>query len=477
VPLIVWALSAFAAPVVWLDAPLGADEQAAAGLIGVDRSFTVATLAAERLDAEAVDTAYERLERTLQQVRAYETKLDGELIIMADLQAAIDTIPAVRDEKDREALFRALAYQGFAVDRYFADTLATDPEAGPWRVELADEPSVRPWVDAAALHPEREVTAYDISEAPQRVAFERVRARSTSALPGGVRVDLPAGHALRVDGTVRPTEGAVVRVAPGRHHLQVEADGVVLSTSQLDLRSGDTLPLTVELTLDRLEAFLRTATPETGVPTAIGELAEAVGGEVWVVRRREAGLDVVAIRPSGVSPVQLTPVKPTRERSTSTTDGLSFALSLSAGWLASGDFYASQPDVAPHSRATVNAIGLGVGGSVAFDSGLFRAAVGLDAVSTLGEHHVALSGDRAYRVRPLPHLFVGTRYGGVVAGFLLPYHPLVGARLSVPVTDGLSWTTDAQFGVPGSVPRADGSSYQTLPVQTVRTGLTLRLRP
>ena len=173
------------APVLWSEDTDPSTRDTVLAMEGASGTFDPAD--AVGADLGDPDAVIQRLAETLAAVRAFETKLDGELVIMADLQAALDQVEVLRDAADRDAVFKALAYQGFAVDRYFADTLATDDEATSWRAELEDQAVVRPWRDAVAVHPSREATPYDISEAPQRVAFNALRTRLNDALPGAVR--------------------------------------------------------------------------------------------------------------------------------------------------------------------------------------------------------------------------------------------------------------------------------------------------
>ena len=66
---------------------------------------------------------------------------------MRDLQGPIDAISLVRGDEDRDALFAALAYQGFAVNRYFDTALADDPTAEPYRASWDGWVVERPWLD------------------------------------------------------------------------------------------------------------------------------------------------------------------------------------------------------------------------------------------------------------------------------------------------------------------------------------------
>ena len=150
------------------------------------------------------------------------------------------------------------------------------------------------------------------------------------------------------------------------------------------------------------------------------------------------------------------------------------ALALGGGWMASGDFYTQAPSEVPRTRASVNA-GLVAGlleGSLSL--GLFRASAGMDLAVPFGQHHVALTGERELRVRPTFFGGVGVTWAQVVAGYQLPYHPVVGAHLTAPAWKGLEVTGSALVGIPGTLRREDGSTYDTLPTVTAWVGLGYR---
>ena len=167
---LLFPVTAVAGEVVWFGEPEPADRltvSAEALPSGPELDLTDLATASSRFgqtDRRALDD----LEAALEEVRPYEARLDGELVIMRDLARPIEAVTVLRTEGDRDVLFKALAYQGFAVDRYFLQTLADDPEGEPFRVTVDGQVLERPWVDANALDPERSITAYDIAEAPQR---------------------------------------------------------------------------------------------------------------------------------------------------------------------------------------------------------------------------------------------------------------------------------------------------------------------
>jgi hypothetical protein len=95
--------AAYATDVVWIGTPTQEDVErvhAAAGASGpplTPQQFVDGATAAGPAD----DEAYLALEKTLERVRTLEDRLDGELIIMHDLEAAVSAIPIVRNDRDR----------------------------------------------------------------------------------------------------------------------------------------------------------------------------------------------------------------------------------------------------------------------------------------------------------------------------------------------------------------------------------------
>jgi hypothetical protein len=175
---VLWLFAAaHATDVVWIGTPSPEDAERvhdAAGASGpplTPEQFVDGATAAGPAD----DEAYLALEKTLERVRTLEDRLDGELIMMHDLETAVSAIPMVRNDRDRDRLYAALTYEGFAVNRYFADDLATDDAAAPYRHVFGTNVLVAAWVDAVAMAPEREVSAYEIAQAPHRAAFREVQ--------------------------------------------------------------------------------------------------------------------------------------------------------------------------------------------------------------------------------------------------------------------------------------------------------------
>ena len=121
---------------------------------------------------------------------------------------------AQRPRSDR--LYAALTYEGFAVNRYFADDLATEDAAAPYR-RVFGSTVVAAWVDAAAMAPERDVSAYDRpGPAPRGLPRGQVARRPGSRVARRAR---DGGRRRYVDGQkalVGPTtRSACSRAATG----------------------------------------------------------------------------------------------------------------------------------------------------------------------------------------------------------------------------------------------------------------------
>lgn len=424
------SLAAHASEVVWVSPPSAADAArvAEAARARGEPLRPIDLRAAPHRFGEDDREAWARLDRTLTEVRAFETRLDGEVLIARDLTEPIADITLLRSQADRDKLRRALAYQGFAVHRLAAGDLSID-EVEDYRVVLGGEPWVRPWVDAIALDPSYTITAYDIAEAPERVAYAKTAQAVSSALPASLTVPtLPDGAELWVDGApVDVSASGVVRLPPGRHFLHVQDQDRVTQRWVVSLEPGGAT--SVELTPARALTDSALAALSPGpTPPGMVDAVRAYGGEVWVADRTSKGLRVHRVSPERVEVVPLVPA-----RSASDEESLlSLAGSVGVGWMWSGDFLASHAG-APSNRATVNALMPELGVELALRTGLLAVDAGASVWLPLGEHHTARYGDRELRPRPMPYVAVGLPWVQVLGGYLFPHHPLVGLRAQIPI--------------------------------------------
>ncbi len=470
---------AFAADVVLLGTFPPEARSRVEAVAGTDDVISALAFRATGTDRTAADDdAIAQLPETLAAVRPFELKLDGELVIMDDLQVAIDGVSLLPDAEARGKLFEALVYQGFAVDRYFGGAL-DDAEAEPWRASIDGVYLPSPWRDAAALEPEREVTPYEIAEAPQRVAYGGIRDTVRSALPGGVRIEGVSNRAIvYLDGAPVDASRGTLRVPPGRHYVHVqELDGRrahVLARWVVELEPASSEVLAVDLPDDLWQGFVRGLDETTEVPTPIAERVRQRGGAVRFARMAGDSPVLYEVTADGVAMVEVG--KPARAPRTPDGDGLSVAVAVGGGWLSSGDFYLQASNTAPRTRATVNSAAIVAGVGVDYDLGLFRAGLGIDTAVTPGAFHVARYGDQSTRLRPYPHAAVGIRYAQLTAGFVFPHHPVAGLRATVPLVEGLELRGDGRVGLGGTRERENGTTYTIQPLYTVFGSVGWRFR-
>ncbi len=473
---------ASASEVVWLEPPSDADrirvaEAAAAKGPALE---PVDFLAAATKWTEADDAALKNLDTSVEQARAYETQLDGEILILRDLSGPIAAVTALRDDNGRSRLFAALSYQGFAANRLWGDELATNSDAAPWRVEYAGRTFEKPWVDAVALEPDRETTAYDIAEAPQRIAFAEVRAGLAELLPAtltpkGLQLaGLPSGEGLAadlslvVDGRPSPVSASGnVKVRPGRHLFHLEHEDHIVARWDVTVGPGDDVPLALPVPDAAWQSFVAGLAAGVPVPEELKPLIEAMGGAVVLARNGEEGPEAFVVNAGGVRALDLAPAATADEEPY--IDVL-VSVGLLGGWFSSGDFYTQDPVNVPQTKASVNAATAGLWLSGDILRGLLAAGLGMDLLVPIGEHHVALTGDSAVRSRPIPHVALGIRQAQVTAGFMLPYHPAVGARLRLPLPM-MEARLGGWIGLPGEETRDDLSTYDRLSVYTVTGGI------
>lgn len=464
------APEAQAAEVVWLGAPAPEDQArvgALAGAQGPALSPLELLAAPTAFDADD-EAAWARLDATLTAVRAFETRLDGETLIIRDLGPAIAGIGLLRDEADRARLRSALAYQGFAVHRLAQDDLGTHADFAELRAELGGKAHVAAWVDAAALDPGYAITPYDIAEAPERVAYTVTAKAVAGALPATLSVGaLPEGHKLFVDGAeLRPDATGLLRLPPGRHLAHLVRDGVIVARYDLRLAPAEAATLSLP-ELKPAEAAL-SALAEGPLPEPLAAAVEALGGEVWVAQKSGSKVEVFALTADQVREVELPRAG---QPSSGGSEGLQLAAIVGGGWLWSGDFLASHPG-APATYATVNAAAPQLAVEVAWRKGPLAADLGLGLAVPLGAEHTARTGDREQRLRPAPTLAFGHPYARVTAGFLFPHHPIFGLRGELPLGDGpLSIRADAMVGPGLTYTRDDDTTWESFGVRGASVGL------
>lgn len=467
------APAALAAEVVWIDVVSDPDRVRivdAAAASGPGLRPLDLRAAATRINP-ADDTAYARLATALRDVHRYESELDGERLIMDDLQAAIGAVGIVRDPADRVALFGALAYQGFAVDRYFESTLLTDPNAAPWREIQGGVAYPAPWVDALALEPDRDVTPYDIAEAAQRQRFGDAKRASAGWLPAAlVPVQWPAGAVLFVDGReVAPDAAGTVKVAPGHHYAHAVLDGAVIARWELDVESIARVELAPPIDDASFASFLANPgafdVPPAGLRDAIG----ALGGEVWLAKSGPEGPVAWVVTPTEVRPAAL-PASERAPRGRKDGGGNGFQARIDAfgGWFGSQDLWLQAPTSTEPGYGDVNVLALGVGVGADYAFGPLLVGAGVDGVLPVGGP--ALTGDARLPVRPYPHVRAGLRRAQLTAGWMFPWYPTIGAIGSIPLVGPLELRPRVAVGLPTTWERSF-VDWETTPAVTAALGI------
>ena len=262
------ASSAWALDLVWIGTP-PPDAADIANRLGAAATPKTPLDLRAALAPPPQDEPLGALERSLDEARAFESRLDGELTIMELIESGVRDVQVLRTEADATALFRALAYQGFAANRFFGESLADAPEAEPWRQALASGVVERPWLDAVALMPDREATAYEIAEAPQRVAFNDRRRRILEVAPAVVSLPtLPAGATVFVDG--RAHAGGALTLVPGRHFVHAEVGGRVVEHWSFRVGSAQRLDLEPSVDQPAFDTFLARLQAGAAVPSRFG---------------------------------------------------------------------------------------------------------------------------------------------------------------------------------------------------------------
>jgi hypothetical protein len=475
---------ALAAEVVWLEPPSAQDAARVGARAGALRGpLTPAAFRAGLSDVTPADAvAIDAVAAALEQVRVFEAELDGELKILAGLDAPLAQVRLVRDAADREVLVRALLYQGFAVDRFWGDTLGSDDAAAPYRVRIEDRHVERPWLDAFALDPLRAVADADIGEQPQREAYDRLRETLAEALHATVVApDLPPGASLVVDGrTVLLDDTPLVQLVPGRHWLHVEVGGHVLARVAQRLRPGQRLEVVLPVPESEWRDLRRLLLRGEGVvPDGVRDVVEAWGGEVWFADGTGPSLRVWSVTPTQARPAPLAerPAAPPPAVGSPLAD-VSVAGWIGLGWMHSADFRNQDPDAVPAGAGVVNAVAPVLGAELAWDRDWLRYGVGVDVSVPLGADHVALSGAGRYRLRAFPHVLVGHPLVQGQLGWVAPYHVAGGLQGCVPVVDDrVEIRARLLVGVPPALVRPDGTSWQGSPLLTASLGVGGRLRP
>lgn len=428
-----------AAEVVWLSEPSVEDAARIAVLAQAKRGpLTPATFRSGAVvGIDDADSKMNALIDALTRVRVHESVLDGELLILDGLQKPLSEVTFVQGRQDRDTLIRALLYQGFAADRFWGGTLATDPAARPWRIQVDGTWVEQPWLDAFALDPLRVVTDSDIAEAPQREAYAALRRTLAQATRATVLApDLPRGATLYVDGEPQDMdETTVLELLPGRHWFHVEQDGVPLTAQAVRLDPAQRFEVQLDIPQEDWRTFLKVLRDGHGlVPSTLKPALNAMDDEVWFAEGAGASIEVWAVKPDGATPVKV-PSPATVAQDGGALGNVALAAWVGPSHLHSPDFRAQDPASVPDGPGVINAIAPTGGLSLTWDRDWLRYGLGFDVTLPLGSHHVALSGPARYRARPYTYAILGHPLVQATFGLYAPYHLAGGVQATVPLVE------------------------------------------
>lgn len=382
--------------------------------------------------SEADKAALDRLATEFEAVKPLANEFDGELAIMSRLLSATDGVSALRDTADRDLLYEALVFQGFAVARYFQADLATDPAAAAYRAEFNGVMVPKAWLDAAALDPARPVDDSLLTEEAERLAFDAVRAQVQVAPAGTLRIfGAPPGAVVVVDGGAPVSAALGVPMAPGRHWVQVQVDGETVARGSGRVASGGDWMVEVPAMSSDLE-LLAAALAEEPAALALQDrvvrtLSQAEAQPLYLVVQGKR--EPLLYKVQGSSATRMAdPQAGPSEASFFTVHA-----AVGVGWMYDGDWFLSKPDRTPQTKAAVNAV-LPMGTlSAELRPGPLALRLGVDLGMPVGEHTTLASGGTDLRLRAHPHIGIGVPAAQLTVGYLFPWHMGVGARAQIPV--------------------------------------------
>jgi len=407
-------------------------------------SVTLEALSPAQAVSDADRQAVALLQQELEDVGPLIDEFDGELAIMSRLDAAINDVHVLESDADRELLYDALVFQGFAVHRYFQDQLATDPAAEPYRIDLNGTVTVRPWVDAVALDPDRDPSPGMLPDESEAIAFDEARAQIRLAPRASVMADMPDGAAIAVDGW--PAEpGARAKVAPGYHRVTVVYDGMVVARAEGRVMSGEDLDVVVGAMsedVSALQAPLSEGPEGYGLPPKVADLLGGLEGPVHlVVPGDRKGPYVYVV--DGQAATRLV------QESDAPEETVVLRLGAGGGWMYDGGWYVDNYfDGAPSEKSTVNAATpIVTGGFEVRPHRLAAVGAGVDLAIPTGAYSTLPSGDQAIRLRAHPHVAAGLPWVQATFGYLFPWNLAVGARAHLPIGDRLELTAAGTYGI------------------------------
>lgn len=461
--MLAWIPLAAADRIVWASAPSDADRARAAEIAPAAHEVSIAQIGAWPAPDPNPDTAIATLAAELDACHGLFTVFDGELQIMARLQKALADVHVLRSEADAELVWRALVVQGAAVHRYYQTSLATDPAAAPYRGMTG---GVRAWELAVALGGARDPRIEDIPEAPERIAFDAIRAATIGVPAGSVRVDpRPAGAVIEVDGRVVDPAIATV-VVPGRHFVRVLVDGELVAWFDPTVDAGGGVTLAAPVGPKERQGLVELAKADT--PLFPGFAPLVAGEPTWLAI---PGPKLTIYRVDGGSYATLDKPAPAPSKS-----GYTIHAGLGAGWVSTGDFFLQNvDDGAPYVVSTVNAFAPAVQLGGEAQIGLFSAGAGVDLQFATGDWHTLPTGDLATSAFVWAHANVGVKWVQLAVGPLFPWYVGVGGQAQIPVWDRVQVVASGVAGIPITLDRGDDPAFTPLPAYAAWAGIGYRL--
>lgn len=397
----------------------------------------------------AVDAhATRQLGEVLLAVRPLMHKFDGEIEIMSRLDAAADDVRVVRDLQERRLMYQTLAFEGFAVQRYFQEGLGTEPAAEPYRVLVGDHVEVKAWVDAIALDPYHEPIQTDVSEEPELSEFQATRDRLLFSAPALVFVDaVPPGASVVLDGQVQISDPAAgYRVYPGRHRLIVLSAATIVQRDDFTIGPGELRHVTVppsKKELDDLLAALREAPDRVTLTDPLFRAMAALEDPVRVSASGPDGLPL-AFDLEGDELIRIDPEGDAKRQ----VDAL-LRLRLGAGVVHDRSYESGSAPDAFGTRMGAGPV-VGAEASWAFPWPVVHSdsmgiselpparpplvlAMGVDVFAPGGEFHDVPLGDRTVRLRYAPYVAFGIPQVQLALGAVFPWYASVGVRGSLPL--------------------------------------------
>jgi hypothetical protein len=442
------AAPALASRVYWTGPPTDLDTSAVARTVP-DATFAPidAMMGGPGMTA-GTDPAIVALRKEVDATKPLFDIFDGELQIMGRLDTAIADVRLVRSVDERNLVWNAMLLEGYAVQRYFQEKVATDPAAAPYRTGGA----ITPWMDASALVGAPTPTSTELPDAASRVAFDSVQA-GTRSMPSLTFVvgDLARGAEVYVDGQkVEGGAGARVLAVPGRHFAHVEAGGLVLLARAERFAAGSMVTLSAPFgpaERDELLTLARNAAPGWTVPAATAAMVQAAAEPVYLAVPGDGRPRLLRLDGGTASNVRI-------QSDASDGNGPVARIAVGAGWASTGDWFlqnlATTTDGvtgAPYTTGTVNAVAPAVAVGAGWRAGWFYAGAGVDVQVPLGDWHSLPSGDGSVRPFVYPHVAVGVPYAQLTIGPEFPWYLGLGAQAELPVAGAFEIFGRGVYGV------------------------------